>query len=147
MTSDPVLGALPEQLGRYRLVKMLAAGGMSTVYRAEHAGAAGSTKTVVIKRMHPHLADNRELVATFLDQVRITSCIHHANVVATSELVSEGGELFTLGKAELRLPFFSAFDLGIFFEAGNLWLNPANHELFDLRYVAGTGLRSRDGHE
>ncbi|MDC0709766.1 POTRA domain-containing protein [Stigmatella sp. ncwal1] len=55
--------------------------------------------------------------------------------------ISPGGELFTLGKAELRLPVFSSLDLGVFFEAGNLWGDRANFELGALRYTSGVGLR------
>ncbi|MFP2899931.1 POTRA domain-containing protein [Corallococcus sp. 4LFB] len=54
---------------------------------------------------------------------------------------SQGGELFTLAKAELRVPAVAAVDLGLFFEAGNLW---QDRTLFDpgvLRYAAGVGLR------
>lgn len=57
------------------------------------------------------------------------------------QAASEGGELFTLGKAELRFPAFAGFDFGVFFEVGNLWLNPRAFDLFDQRYVAGAGLR------
>jgi outer membrane protein assembly factor BamA len=57
------------------------------------------------------------------------------------QLPSEGGELYTLLKSELRLPAFGPFDLGLFFEAGNLWLNPANYQPLVLRYVTGAGVR------
>jgi outer membrane protein insertion porin family len=57
------------------------------------------------------------------------------------EIPSEGGEAFTLLKSELRFPVLGAFDMGLFFEAGNLWLNPENVNLRQLRYVAGTGVR------
>jgi outer membrane protein assembly factor BamA len=61
-----------------------------------------------------------------------------------SDLRSEGGNRFVLGKLELRLPLFSALDLGIFAEAGNLWLeSPQKWKDFELRYVAGAGLRLR----
>lgn len=55
--------------------------------------------------------------------------------------ISQGGELFTLGKAELRVPAFSSLDLGLFFEAGNLWVDRTNFDPTVLRYTAGTGLR------
>ncbi|XXF81652.1 POTRA domain-containing protein [Myxococcaceae bacterium GXIMD 01537] len=55
--------------------------------------------------------------------------------------VSRGGELFTLGKAELRMPAFSLLDLGVFVEAGNLWADRADFEPWRLRYTAGAGLR------
>ena len=60
------------------------------------------------------------------------------------DLRSEGGNQFVLGKLELRLPLVSSLDLGIFGEAGNLWLNgPTSLELTHLRWVAGAGLRLR----
>lgn len=68
-----------------------------------------------------------------------------ASVVLLSgqELPSEGGELFTLYKAELRfpLPAFPSLDTAVFFEAGNLWLQQSLYTPLELRYVAGTGIR------
>jgi outer membrane protein insertion porin family len=55
--------------------------------------------------------------------------------------VSQGGEVFTLGKAEVRLPVFSSLDLGIFFEAGNLWVDRTKFDVSALRSTAGVGLR------
>lgn len=62
-------------------------------------------------------------------------------VLAGQAPLSQGGELFTLGKAELRLPAFSSLDLGLFFEAGNLWADRTNYDPLVLRYTAGAGLR------
>lgn len=62
-------------------------------------------------------------------------------LLSGQQLPSEGGEVFALGKAELRFPAYGAFDLGVFFEAGNLWLSPQNFNPLELRYVAGAGLR------
>lgn len=57
------------------------------------------------------------------------------------ELPSEGGELFALGKVELRFPAFSTFEVGLFAELGNLWLSQGSFDPFQLRYVLGAGLR------
>ncbi|MCY1020726.1 POTRA domain-containing protein [Pyxidicoccus sp. MSG2] len=62
-------------------------------------------------------------------------------VLAGQVPASQGGELFTLGKAELRLPALTSLDLGLFFEAGNLWLDRTAFEPGRLRYAAGAGLR------
>ncbi len=62
-------------------------------------------------------------------------------VLAGQTPVSQGGELFTLGKAELRVPAFSVLDLGLFVEAGNLWADRTNFDPGRLRYTAGAGLR------
>lgn len=60
-------------------------------------------------------------------------------ILASRQVPSQGGELFALGKAELRFPAFSVFDLGVFVEAGNLWL--AVPQAFTLRPVVGAGVR------
>lgn len=60
-------------------------------------------------------------------------------ILAGRQVPSQGGEVFALGKAEVRFPAFSVFDMGIFFEAGNLWL--AAPEAFSLRPVVGAGVR------
>ncbi|MBK7860382.1 MAG: BamA/TamA family outer membrane protein [Archangiaceae bacterium] len=53
---------------------------------------------------------------------------------------SPGGELYTLGKGELRLPFVGDFNVALFMEAGNLWLDRTRLG-FAVRPVAGAGLR------
>ncbi len=54
---------------------------------------------------------------------------------------SEGGTIFELAKVELRLPLVRDFELGLFFEAGNLWYEERLYKPFDLRPVAGLGVR------
>jgi outer membrane protein assembly factor BamA len=54
---------------------------------------------------------------------------------------SEGGQLLTLAKGEVRIPVRSSFDVGFFLEAGNLWLDRAQFNLSALRYTTGAGLR------
>ena len=48
--------------------------------------------------------------------------------------------LFAVFKAELRFPAFSVLDLGVFFEAGNLWLALPN-TVGPFRPVVGAGVR------
>jgi len=56
------------------------------------------------------------------------------------QVPSEGGELFTLFKAEVRFPAFGAVDLGVFFETGNLWLAVPSTP-WPFRAIAGAGVR------
>ena len=49
--------------------------------------------------------------------------------------------LFELFKAELRFALVGDFEMGVFFEAGNLWYSSKTWKPFDLRPVAGTGVR------
>ncbi len=67
-------------------------------------------------------------------------CSSAARTIAAGRQVpSQGGELFAVFKSELRFPLFSVFDLGVFFEAGNLWLGLP--DTFSVRPVAGAGVR------
>jgi outer membrane protein assembly factor BamA len=67
-------------------------------------------------------------------------CTSAAKTLQSGQVVgSQGGELYVLGKSELRFPLIGQLDLGIFFEAGNLWLEAPN--AFTLRTVAGAGVR------
>jgi len=56
---------------------------------------------------------------------------------------STGGELFLLGRAELRYPIVGNLMGGVFVDAGNLWADPSNFDPANLRLrsAAGTGLR------
>jgi outer membrane protein insertion porin family len=55
--------------------------------------------------------------------------------------VSSGGELYLLMKGELRVALRGSLELGLFVDAGNLWLDPRSYRLLDLRPSAGLGLR------
>lgn len=58
-----------------------------------------------------------------------------------AQIPSGGGELYTLGKLELRFPFLGSVDMGVFAETGNLWLEQERYNPWELRWVAGGGLR------
>jgi serine/threonine-protein kinase len=81
-------------LGRYALYGEIAAGGMATVHLARLLGPVGFSRTVAIKRLHPHLAKDPEFVTMFLEEARLAARVRHPNVVATLDVVSDDGELF-----------------------------------------------------
>ncbi len=88
------------------------------------------------EQLHRDVANCRSLVSS-------AGCTSSAAVLlGGNELPSEGGELFEIGKAELRFPGIAPFDLAIFFEAGNLWSKYlSGYQPLNLRYSAGTGIR------
>jgi serine/threonine-protein kinase len=81
-------------LGRYAICDAIGSGGMATVHLGRLLGPVGFSRTVAIKRMHPHLVSDPEFVSMFLDEARIAARVQHANVVSTLDVVTEGGELF-----------------------------------------------------
>jgi len=83
-------------IGRYRVYSELASGGMATVHLGCMLGPAGFSKLVAIKCLHAEFALENEFVAMFLDEARLTSSIHHPNVVASLDVVAEQGELLVV---------------------------------------------------
>ena len=81
-------------IGRYALCDELAHGGMATVHLGRLLGPAGFSRTVAIKRLHPHLAKDPEFVTMLLDEARLTGRIQHPKVVSTLDMVASDGELF-----------------------------------------------------
>jgi serine/threonine-protein kinase len=72
----------------------LAAGGMATVHFGRLSGPVGFSRTVAIKRLHPHFAKDPEFVTMFLDEARLCGRIRHPNVVPTLDVVTTEGEIF-----------------------------------------------------
>jgi serine/threonine protein kinase len=81
-------------IGRYLFFGEIAAGGMATVHFGRLNGAAGFSRTVAIKRLHPNYAKDAEFVAMFVDEARLAARIRHPNVVPTLDVVSMEGEIF-----------------------------------------------------
>jgi eukaryotic-like serine/threonine-protein kinase len=95
MTSIPLLRSQPVVvIGRYVLYEPIASGGMATVHLARLVGPVGFSRTVAIKRLHPHYASDPEFSSMFLDEARLAARIRHPNVVPTLDVVAQDGGLF-----------------------------------------------------
>jgi serine/threonine protein kinase len=68
-------------LGRYRILRRLAHGGMGSVYLGRTEGAEGFARPVVIKRVLPGLLEDREIAQMFVREARILANLHHPNIV------------------------------------------------------------------
>jgi len=75
-----------QRIDRYELVAEIASGGMATVFLSRLSGVGGFQRFVAIKRLHPHLAGEKEFVEMFLDEARLAAGIHHPNVVPILEV-------------------------------------------------------------
>ncbi len=87
------LSRLEQTVGRYLLFGQIGAGGMAAVHVGRFVGPAGFSRLVAIKRLHPHLAKEREFVHSFLDEARIATRVNHPNVVSVHDVVIEGDEV------------------------------------------------------
>jgi serine/threonine-protein kinase len=88
-----VKGASQTVVGRYALYDKVASGGMATVHVGRLTGIAGFSRTVAIKRLHPHLASDRDFVAMLLDEARLVVRVRHPNVVPVVDIVHDGSEM------------------------------------------------------
>jgi serine/threonine protein kinase len=76
----------PARLGRYEILGSLARGGMAELYVARLAGIEGFAKRVVVKRVLPGLARDREFVDMFLEEARLAATLDHQNIVQVHDI-------------------------------------------------------------
>jgi serine/threonine-protein kinase len=84
------------RVGRYEVHEPIASGGMAVVHLGRIVGPVGFSRTVAVKRLHPHLATDPEFVTMFLDEARLAARVQHPNVVATLDVVANQGQLFVV---------------------------------------------------
>ncbi|MBA3538638.1 MAG: protein kinase, partial [Deltaproteobacteria bacterium] len=84
----------PERLGRYRVLKHLASGGMAEVSLARSSGIEGFERHVVIKRIRSESARDARFVKMFLDEARLAASLHHQNIVQVHDIGEEDGAYF-----------------------------------------------------
>lgn len=88
MTDDLVGTVL---LGRYRVVRELAKGGMGVVYLARAEGAVGFVKPVVIKLVLPEHASDERFLGMFVREAQILARLRHPSIVDVLEFGEENG--------------------------------------------------------
>ena len=71
---------LPRLFGNYTLLASLGKGGMGEVFLAKSGAVEGFEKHCVVKTLRPHLTDDREYVARFIDEARVVVQLNHKNV-------------------------------------------------------------------
>jgi serine/threonine-protein kinase len=86
-------GPSPANLGRYEVVGHLASGGMAEIFLCRLHGPNGFQRAVVVKRILPYLARQKQFVDMFVDEARIISRIRHPNVVQVQELAQDADDL------------------------------------------------------
>jgi serine/threonine protein kinase len=82
------------QLGKYQLIRKLATGGMAEVFLAKAAGPMGFEKTLVLKRILPHLAEDPAFVEMFLSEAKLAAQLNHPNIVQIFDFGEADGEYF-----------------------------------------------------
>ena len=78
-------------LGDYQLRNRLGAGGMGTVYRAQHLSLG---REVALKTLLPELAEDATQVKRFLREAKAAARLQHPNVVRTFDAGEDKGVLY-----------------------------------------------------
>jgi serine/threonine-protein kinase len=81
-----VNGIVPKSIGRYQVLDRVAIGGMAELFKATLQGEHGFAKLVAIKKILPHLANDRQFVEMFIDEARLTAQLDHRHIVQVFEL-------------------------------------------------------------
>jgi len=82
-------------LKKFEILEMIAKGGMAEVYRAKTVGFSGFEKEVCVKKILPHLTEDKSFVDMFVNEAKLAATLNYANIVQVHDLcVSGGGEYF-----------------------------------------------------
>src|SRR5690348_17108316 len=85
---------MPARFGAYTVHEALGAGGMASVHMAVWRPPGGIARKVALKRLFPHIADNPELVAMFIDEARLARYLKHPNIAQVYEFGRIEGTYF-----------------------------------------------------
>ncbi len=84
----------PVRFGKYTLIDRIAVGGMAEIFLARQAGLEGFEKTIVIKRIRPHLSKQPNFVKMFLNEAKLAAQLNHPNIVQIYDLGKIGESYF-----------------------------------------------------
>lgn len=92
---------------RYELIERIGVGTMAEIFRGKALAAGGFEKPVAIKRMLPHLGQDRRFVAALIAEAKILSQLRHRNIVQIFDVgLGDDGQYF------LVMEFVDGMDLG-----------------------------------
>ena len=69
------------QIGPYLLIQQIAKGGMADLYLSDYLRQDGFRRTVAVKKILPHLAENQDFIKMFIREARLAALLQHPNIV------------------------------------------------------------------
>src|ERR1700693_846677 len=84
----------PVKFGNYLLLKNIASGGMAELFLARQVGVMGFERIVAIKKILPHLTNDKEFVEIFINEAKLAAQITHPNVVQIYDFGVVSGTYF-----------------------------------------------------
>jgi serine/threonine protein kinase len=90
---------------KYILLDLIGIGGMAEVYRSKLLRDKGFEKQIVIKKLLPQIAQDKEMVRLFIGEARLAALLQHENIAATYDFGENDGNFF------LAMEYLSGKDL------------------------------------
>lgn len=81
-------------MGQYYLMEEIAQGGMAKIYKGLSYDVHGIKKTVVIKKILPHIAASKEFIDSLIDEAKIAVSLSHGNIAQVYDLGRSGDDYF-----------------------------------------------------
>ncbi|MBZ0232433.1 MAG: serine/threonine protein kinase, partial [Deltaproteobacteria bacterium] len=92
---------------RYELLERIGAGRVAEIFRGKAVAAGGFEKPVAIKRILPHLSQDRRFVEALIAEAKVLSALRHRNIVQIFDVgLGDDGQNF------LVMEFVEGVDLG-----------------------------------
>ncbi len=80
--------------GRYLLLRQIAAGGMAELFLARQGGPGRFSRSLVVKRILPHLASDPKFVGMFLDEAALAAQLSHPHIAQLYDFGDVDGQYF-----------------------------------------------------
>jgi serine/threonine protein kinase len=89
-----------ELVGPYVLLAEIGRGELTTVYLAKKQGVLGFQRLYALKRLKPALVRNADSIELVLDEARLVSGLHHANIAGVLDVGTDGGNYVVMDYVE-----------------------------------------------
>jgi serine/threonine-protein kinase len=86
--------SIPRRVGPYVVFEKIGEGGMAEIFLAQKRLGIGHTQRVVLKRLHPHLAEVGDLVQSLIDEAKVAAHLRSGNVAQVLDLTQHGDSLY-----------------------------------------------------
>lgn len=117
------------ELGQYRLLQRLGAGGMGEVFLARLERGEGFSKLLVVKRILPDLSDSSRFREMFATEARIAASLNHPHIIQVTDYGRVGRNCF------LAMEYVQGTDLAALLSAAQQQRRPV-----PMDFLAGIGL-------
>lgn len=88
------MSGAPRRIGRYEVIRPIAAGDTAELFLAKQTGLEGFERVVFIKRIRDELAAEEKFVKAFLEEARLVAKLSHPNIVEVYDLGKDGEAYF-----------------------------------------------------